>query len=140
MKMKELHDVSEEWAMEVINSKVDIIKLVEDEYGALKLALALGLCQWRYVCGRGDCFGRVSLVHRRGYRNLWWKCCRHSCGAWTSTFDGSLFGGIRTSWKDLIIVLWEISYDARITSAHIAMVCNVVVVFSGCLVCIGISF
>lgn len=127
MKVKGMCDVSVEWAIKRINCKVDIIGLVEDKYSALKLALALGLCEWRYVCGREGCLGAVSLVERKGLSgkssgNLWWRCCRPGCRLFTSTLRGTLFEGYRASWRDLIITIWETCYDARTTSQHVAMV------------------
>ena len=133
MSLKGLRDVTVDWAIEEINSKFDIINLVRDKYSALKLALALGLCKWRDVCGYNGCMGRVVLeerVNRRGElnENLWWRCCVTGCRHYSDTFTGSLFPGFRTSWQNLIIVIWETCYDNRITSEHVARVCCVVLV------------
>lgn len=122
--MADISRGSEEWLRSKLKSKRDLIVLLNDKHEALKAAVALGFCECRKKCALPMCDGLISLEERAPTRNLWWRCRRRSCRRYFSTLDGTVFERFRTKrgWGDILIVMWETSYDARVTSASIARV------------------
>lgn len=127
MRLKDVGKGDADWVRESVLTKEDLIVLVQDKYRALKFALAAGLCEWRTACPNPMCLceNGLRLVERSGSDNLWWRCRIRSCRTYVSTFDRSIFPGCASSWKNVLIAVWETSYDARVTSIHIARVCCV---------------
>lgn len=121
MILKDLKTVETTWMQENLRTKDDLILLLKEKYDAYKVALALGLCLWRGEDQCKVCRGKLNVEERGNSCNVWWRCV--DCRTYVSTMDGTLFQEMpKTSWKHIITVLWETSYDACTTSAHIARV------------------